>query len=448
MNLPSYQAHIQSLLTEWRELMRPLEFSAVVVHAGANPYFYGDDQNPPFHAFGHFLRWIPHSDCEHAVVLAPDSGQPILFWHESTDYWYLASEPPAFCDGVFDVRVFSDPDKLQAAVREEARAYEHVAILGPHAESISASTQPDAMARLGRQLDFHRAYKTEFESACMQLATNIAVRGHRAARSAFYGGASEYEIQLEYLRASQQTEAELPYPSIIGINEHAAVLHYQKYARRNPTQVNSLLIDAGAKAHCYHSDITRTYAAEGNDEFADLVSAVDAAQQKLIAGIEICATYLALHEAMHHAVSEILCQVEILSCSPEAAFAQRMTDAFFPHGLGHLVGLQTHDVGGHVVAPNGDETEPHERYESLRLLRTVEPRMVFTIEPGIYFIRSLLGEWHASKDFNWPKIERLMSSGGVRIEDNVLITQSGVTNLTREAFNADDADGRAASSAI
>src|SRR5690606_25216178 len=123
------------------------------------------------------------------------------------------------------------------------------------------------------RLHFARANKTAYELECLRQASQRAARGHLAAERAFREGASEYAIQMQYLNAAEHTELELPYPNIVGLNENAAVLHYQHQQRQAPKHLRSLLIDAGAEFRGYASDITRTYAAAPG-EFADLISAM------------------------------------------------------------------------------------------------------------------------------------------------------------------------------
>ncbi|AHI30101.1 hypothetical protein AU14_11285 [Marinobacter similis] len=112
-------------------------------------------------------------------------------------------------------------------------------------------------------LDETRVRKTPYEIACLARANEIAVRGHRAARDAFLAGGSEFEINLAYQQATGQREAEAPYHSIIGVNEHAGTLHYQYYDTQAPERPRSLLIDAGVRFRGYCSDITRTTPASG-----------------------------------------------------------------------------------------------------------------------------------------------------------------------------------------
>ncbi len=432
MKLTAYLHHITHLLTEWRRVLASNDFDAVVVYAGSNTTYFADDQQPPFHAFGHFLRWVPERACEHAVLLITTEQQPILYWHKPTDYWYLAPSAPDYANEVFDVRTYDNLDRLHDSLISATGKYSSVAWLG-HGP---VGCEPTRLTqKLQRQLDYQRAFKTEFELECMAQATKHGTLGHLAAAKAFHNGASELQIHLTYLSACEHSESELPYPNIVALNEHAATLHYQNYDREPPEFIYSLLIDAGGSSNCYAADITRTYAGHNNDEFAELIYEVDAAQQAVINDISVGKPFLNLHELMHQRVAEILCRLHFLSCTAGSAIELRMTDAFFPHGLGHLLGLQTHDVGGHAGDPNGHLLAPHERHSSLRLLRTIQPGMVFTIEPGIYFIPSLLDSWRSHRDFNWPQIDRFMKYGGVRIEDNVYVTNAATTNMTRDALN-------------
>jgi len=132
-----------------------------------------------------------------------------------------------------------------------------------------------------------------------------------------------------------------------------------------------------------------------------------------------------------------LVQHNLLTCSVDEAIEQRHADPFMPHGLGHLIGLQTHDVGGQIANTKGDAAPPDSRFPALRLTRPMRANSVFTIEPGIYFIPMLLDKLRNTKTpINWLLIDKLMPCGGIRIEDNIWLTESGAVNMTREAFDA------------
>ncbi|HVR44295.1 MAG TPA: Xaa-Pro dipeptidase, partial [Thermoanaerobaculia bacterium] len=295
-------------------------------------------------------------------------------------------------------------------------------------------TNPNPPQLLNR-LHYDRAWKTEYEIECMRRANEIGVRGHRAAERAFRDGASELDIHLEYLRASRHTEAELPYGNIIALNQHAAVLHYQHQERETPAAVHSFLIDAGASFNGYASDITRTWSS-ASDEFAELVASVDRLEQELCAAVRPGIDYREVHRMAHRKVAEVLRRHRFIEIDPEEAVTKGVTSAFFPHGIGHYIGLQVHDVGGFQADPEGNEIPKPEGHPYLRLTRVVEPGQVFTIEPGIYFIDSLLADLRGKggRGLNWDRIDAFRKYGGVRIEDDVVVRDEGVENLTRAAF--------------
>jgi Xaa-Pro dipeptidase len=292
-------------------------------------------------------------------------------------------------------------------------------------------------------MDYSRATKTGYEIACMRAAQAIAVRGHLAVAATYGPGVTELELHHTYLAATGQREIELPYPNIIALNEHAATLHYQRL-RSQPNPVNrSLLIDAGAEWNGYAADITRTYSANA-DDFAALIAAMDALQQRVCREIKPGVEFMVLHALANRQIAALLREAGIIRCSSDEAVALGITRAFFPHGLGHLLGLQVHDAGGKLVDATGKKREAPAGAPHLRLTRTLQQGFVVTIEPGMYFIPSLLRallRQHENK-VNRGIIERLLPFGGIRVEDDVEVTQDGHRNLTREAFAAATAQNR------
>lgn len=437
----SFDGHVSALCDEWRTALAEHRFGAALITAGANGFYYDDDQSPPFHANPHFTRWVPYAHCEHAVLLLTPSGKPRLFFYQPSDFWHLPPQVPEWAATAFELELHDDLETVSSAVVAALKPLEDVALVGPSSDTSSnfglraANPKP-----LVDHLAFMRAFKTPFEIAQMQRATEIGVAGHIAARKAFYDGATEFEIHMAYLAASGQTESELPYGNIIAFNEHAGTLHYQHYQRTKPQPVRSFLIDAGGRYGGFNSDITRTYSARPGDDFDALIQALDDKQRGLVASIAPGANYADLHERMHRDVAELLVQFSLVSCSAESAFEEGITEAFFPHGLGHLLGTQTHDIGGQLANTRGDIAPPNERYPSLRLTRAVEANQVFTVEPGLYFIPMLLDGLRDRADMNWPAIDALLPFGGIRIEDNILVTENGHRNLTRPVFAQMEAD--------
>ena len=201
--------------------------------------------------------------------------------------------------------------------------------------------------------------------------------------------------------------------------------------RAQPAQ--SLLVDAGACFAGYCSDVTRTWVKGGGasaSAFAGLVAQAEAMQQRLCAQARIGVPYEALHDESHRQVGGILREMGVVKTSGEEAVAGGVTRAFYPHGLGHSLGLQCHDVGCATVKPRPDNP-------FLRNTTVISERQCFTIEPGIYFIDALLRplrEGPRSRDVDWKLVDALTPFGGIRIEDDVVVLENGIRNLTREVL--------------
>ena len=241
---------------------------------------------------------------------------------------------------------------------------------------------------------------------------------------------------MRYLEACVQREEELPYNSIVAYNEHAAVLHYQYLDRHAPAPLRSLLLDAGAQVRGYASDITRTYAAAPGI-YADLIEALDTAQLLLCEEIVAGRDYREVHLTAHRVLGDVMHGIGLTKIPGQAALELGVTGVFFPHGIGHLLGLQVHDVGGVLGDLSGHERERPEGHPYLRLTRMLEPGVVVTVEPGIYLIDSLLAAAHADArrpHIDWSVVDALRPFGGIRIEDDVVTTASRPENMTRDAF--------------
>jgi Xaa-Pro dipeptidase len=408
-------------------------FDALVIHAGRPPIQFLDDQDYPYKVNPHFKAWVPIVDNPGCVLVYAPGSKPRLLFFQPNDYWHkTAALPEGPWASALDITPMPDPAKAAAHWAELGR----VALIGP-AECFDArATQSVNPAELLAQLHYDRAVKTPYELECMRRASALGARGHLAALAAFRAGGSEYQAHMRFLEACAQREEELPYNNIVAYNEHAAVLHYQHLERSAPPELRSFLLDAGAQFRGYASDITRTYAAAPGT-FADLVSALDAAQLSLCDEIVAGRDYRAVHLSAHRVLGDVLHSIGLTKLPGQEALELGVTGVFFPHGIGHLLGLQVHDVGGVMGDAQGHEVKRPEGHPYLRLTRTLEPGVVVTVEPGIYFIDSLLAAARAdarAEHIDWALVEELRPFGGIRIEDNVAATESRPENLTREAF--------------
>lgn len=431
-----YAEHIALRQKTTAAALAATKYDALVISSGVPFTYFADDQEPPLHETPHFAHWVPLRGPHHVLVVKP-GAKPKLVRFAPEDYWYEQAPlgEPFWADDFELIEV-----TMREAAWKHAQSSGRVAYIGDeHDAARAAGFADDALnpAELLARLDWERSFKSAYEVACLEEAEKIAGWGHRAALAAFDGGASELEIHHAYLQACCSTEADLPYPTIIAHDEKGAILHYT--GKRAQRDGRVLLIDAGARHLGYGSDITRTWTRKECDPaFRDLVKGVDKLQRRLCDMVVPGLPYPDLHNAAHVMIGNLLHELGVLAVGGEEANELGLTRPFFPHGLGHFLGIQVHDVSGRQASPAGGTTAPPKQYPYLRTTRTIDVGQVFTIEPGIYFIELLLRPQRTgpAKDlFTWPKIDALASHGGIRIEDNVLVTRDGHRNLTRAVLH-------------
>lgn len=433
----SFGPHLASVCARTARALEACHFCGVLLHSGSLLTVFEDDRTYPFEAHAPFKVWAPILDVPDCLVYFEPGAKPLLLFHRPTDFWHKAADlPRAYWTRHFDIRPIKD---LTQARTHLPRDLGRVAYIGdPFAELSSWGVAAVNPRNLMRHLDFERAVKTPYELVCLREASRLGVLGHLAAAQAFAEGATEFEIELQFLRACGMREHELPYNPIIALNDAGAVLHYQVLERRAPTERHSMLIDAGAEFAGYASDITRTHALRGGD-FATLIEKMDVLQQSLCAGLRPGVDWRDVHLRTHELTAKLLREADITTCSAEEAVATGVTSVFLPHGIGHLLGLEVHDVGGFMSSPEGADIPRPAGHPFLRLTRVLQEGFVVTVEPGIYFIDQLLDAARADgrgSRINWSRIAALRRFGGIRIEDNVAITNDGADNLTRAAFAA------------
>ncbi|SHI23649.1 Xaa-Pro dipeptidase [Ferrimonas marina] len=425
-----YPDHLRTLRQSADRLLTHHRIDTLVIDAGQPLGIFLDDMEYPFKANPHFKHWVPLTAHPHCFVIVRPGETPTLLYYRPVDFWHkVAPVPTESWVEHWNLVPYADLAELPKLVPTGER----VAYIGAH---------PERAAQLGLSLvnpqslidgfHFHRSLKSRYEIEAMRQANGLAVKGHQAARDAFLRGGSEFAIQQAYLSAVGQGENEVPYGNIIALNEHSAILHYTKLERAAPAVSRSFLIDAGASVHGYASDITRTYAADPASRFAELIAAMDQHEQAIVAKLQPGVRYTDLHLEMHSRVAQLLTQFGLAEGSTEALVASGVTKAFFPHGLGHPIGLQVHDVAGFMQDEQGTHLAPPEGV-TLRCTRVMEANMVMTIEPGLYVIDSLLADLsdQAKAMLRHDGIDWLRPYGGVRIEDDVVVGVDGVDNLTR-----------------
>jgi Xaa-Pro dipeptidase len=432
----SYREHVWQLSASYGSVLANAGYDALVIHSGSplsRSSF--DDQYWPLRVTPHFQHWLPLRAAESALVIEP-GRKPRLLWVQERSFWE-APEPfgADFWQDSFEIVQLPSKDAVRAELPNTRSAY-----IGERAHAanwgfVDAAVTPPALLSA---LDALRIRKTQYEELCLAEANRCAAVGHKTLAHAFQSGAaSELDLHLLFLGATRQDALATPYQNIVALNENAATLHHVSYRRSEPARTSeqaaqSLLVDAGATCYGYCSDITRTHVkglGAAASAFASLLAAVETFQQTLCSEIRVGAPYESLHDRAHEHVAEALRTSGIVKLSAAEAVSGGITRAFFPHGLGHSLGLQTHDVGCASLKPRADNP-------FLRNTTTISERQCFTIEPGIYFIAGLLEPLRSGPHahaIDWQLVAELGRLGGIRVEDDIVVLGADATrNLTRE----------------
>jgi len=427
-----YPEHVKTMMARADIALEAGGYDHLLVASGRQSYRFLDDMPTPYFVSPQFKAWLPlirHPDCW--IAYTPGS-KPVLAYYQPDDYWH---ETPAAPSGYwlehFDVRVINESSQVFRHLPKSGRC----AIIGDAGSAIDGLVPNNPEAVLNA-LHFQRSAKTPYELANMRAASRHATRAHVAAAQAFRDGASELDIHRAYCAAAGHTENELPYGNIVALNEHAAILHYQYQRSEKPSRHLSFLIDAGAQVNGYAADITRTHG-NGDTEFEQLIAAMESAQLALCDQVRAGKSYPEIHLDTHARIAAILHDQDFVRMEPGSMVESGVTGTFMPHGIGHPIGLQVHDVAGFMENLSGGFIPRPPGHPYLRMTRVLQKDFVVTIEPGLYFIDSLLAKLRATpqgSSVNWEKIGRLKPFGGIRIEDNVRVTDGTPENLTRDAF--------------
>jgi Xaa-Pro dipeptidase len=339
----------------------------------------------------------------------------------------------------------------------------------PGISLVASGTAQVDFTSLQPAMDRARVVKTDHEVALIRRANDISSAAHRAVAEHLLGMTNEQDIEAVFRAACVSRGAHLlAYPTIAGAGVNASSLHYG--ANDQPLAGKQLVVvDAGCEYSCYASDITRTLPVPGafSAEGAAIYRLVEEIQRACISRVRPGLLYYRLHILAHMLVTKGLAELGILRGDRKAMAAAGTSAAFFPHGLGHHMGLDCHDVNGadrllisSDVVHGAKKRRDFVSAEDLVTMKKVDaqkvagqkvsyqansrpyngrqllqPNMVVTIEPGIYFCREyiegyFLNDLVHSKFIDREVLERYYDVGGVRIEDDILVTNNGYENLT------------------
>lgn len=283
-----------------------------------------------------------------------------------------------------------------------------------------------------------RVFKSDLELQAIRYACKISSEAHIDVMRNMRPGMYEYQAESmfqHYCRYNGGLRM-VGYTCICGTGNNSSVLHYGHAGAPNSKKVvdgDMCLFDMGGEYYCYGSDITCSFPANGKftDDQKAIYEAVWAAASAVMRAIRPGISWVDMHRLAEREILTHLVALGLLKGDVDKMMDKRLGAVFMPHGLGHMLGIDTHDVGGY---PAGTSRIDEPGLRSLRTVRTLEPRMVLTVEPGCYFINVLLDAALANpeqRDFIVESVlNRFRGFGGVRIEENIAVTQTGMELLS------------------
>ncbi len=405
----------------------------------------------PFRQDSHFLYYTGLTTPGIALVLAP-SGEETLFADPlplEDQVWFGPTPGPADLAERAGIPRTASLEELEKELLEWKAKGVPVHYLPPYRDSqvlklhrllgMEPSAVKEGWSReFARAVAAQRSVKSEEEVAEIQDALAVTEGMYQAAFRITRPGLREAQVAGAVQGAALAQERQQAFPPIISV--HGEVLHCTGYS--NLMEEGQLLVvDSGAESsHFYASDVTRTLPVSGrfDPRQKEIYQVVLAAQEGAIQKASPGVTNKELHLLAARIIASGLKDLGLMKGDPEEAVAAGAHALFFPHGLGHMLGLDVHDMedlGEDIVGyAEGEERSRQFGLCYLRLARKLEPGFVLTVEPGIYFIPALIDRWRGEgkfKDFiDYGEVERYKDFGGIRIEDDILITGSGCRVLS------------------
>jgi Xaa-Pro aminopeptidase len=403
-----------------------------------------------FRQNSHFLYYMGLSDPDLAVLSYPEQDNDILFSKPTTMddiIWSGASQERMNMARHAGIETIEDISRLGVYLAKAQSQKLQIHYLPPYqASSLFRIAEllvmePEEVtsgvsARLKDEVARQRSVKSKLEIEEIETALRVTDHMHRRAMAVARPGIYEYEIAGEIQAVALRANFHQSFTPIVTVR--GQVLHNHSYD--NQLQDGQLMInDSGAESPGgYAADITRTFPVNGRFSSVqkEIYETVLSMQLGAIEAIRPGIRYRDVHLIACRILSERLCALGLMKGDPAAAVEAGAHALFFPHGLGHMMGLDVHDMedlGDVVGYPKGEVRSKQFGLTFLRLSRALEKGFVLTVEPGIYFIPALIDKWAEERQHKefiaYEKLDAYRTFGGCRIEDDVLVTAEGARVL-------------------
>lgn len=398
-----------------------------------------------------FLYYFGLSGAGLSAIIDLDEGKEILFGDElSIDaIVWMGSQPTLHekCErvGIQEIMPAADITKYLQSCTQKGRTIHYLPPYRPEHKLKLMDWLGIASARQEGSVPFIRAvvaqrnYKSPEEIAEIEKACNVTADMHIEAMKVLRPGMYEYEVVAEMNRVAQANNCELSFATIATINGQTLHNHYHG----NKVKSGDLfLIDAGAEVTSgYAGDMSSTIPADKKftTRQREIYHIQNVMHLESVKTLRPGIPYMNVYELAARVMVDGLKTIGLMKGSAEDAVREGAHALFFPHGLGHMMGLDVHDMenlGEVWVGYNGQPKSTQFGRKSQRLAIPLEPGFVLTVEPGIYFIPELIDRWKGEKKFtdfiNYEQVETYKNFGGIRNEEDYLITENGARRLGKK----------------
>ncbi len=381
---------------------------------------------------GGFDRVYPFMAHPNYYVLAEQECPGAVLAYDAATGWAHFAPVPTEAQRIWDGDVSFDGEPIDGlADWLRARAGRPVASIGSPVEFAS---DDDASTRIAHRMNTARRVKDEAELARIRAAVRATEAGFALAPDLCRSGATARDIQIDLEAAMFHAGADrTAYDTTVGVGPDAAVFHASPGARVADER-HCILIDCGAERDRYCADVTRTYPCDGAFTHAqrDLYNVVLDAQLAAIGACRAGTEWHDVHRVASEAMAKSLDEMGVVSGDPRELVDRGVMGLFFPHGVGHMLGLGVRDAGG-VLADRIPRLGPGG--VGVRVDLPLEVNQVLTVEPGLYFVDALLDPPNTRAKFDdcvqWRVVDQLRDEiRGIRIEDDVRITSDAPEILT------------------
>ncbi len=420
--------------------------------------FFGNDESPMnyadncyhFRQDSTFLYYFGIDFPGLVAVIDVDNQREIIFGNDYTidDIVWMGPQPTiaerAYQAGIRETYPLS---RIAQVLDEPIKLKWEIHYLPPyrpeHKLKLSEiiGTQPNVLSenaslKLIKAVVSQREIKSAEEIAEIEKAVNLSVDMHIAAMQLAHPGMTEAQVAARVHEIAHAANCEISFPIIATINGQTLHNHYHGNVLKRG---DLLLLDAGAETFLHYSgDLSSTFPVDGaltaiqKDIYTMSLTAHQAAIDALAPGVP----FREAHLAACRSIAESMKSIGLMKGDVEEAVAAGAHALFFPCGTGHMMGLDVHDMenlGEVWVGYDGELKSTLFGLKSLRLAKPLNPGHVFTIEPGIYFIPELIDKWKAEGRFNdfinWKEVDKFRNFGGIRNEEDFLMTENGAVRL-------------------